>query len=225
MLATDGCSAACMATPAAAQPPLLPAPPRFAGSAASDRSVWGSKKPGRASASQSWTRDKLVARTAAAVPIPGRASLSDSWTRDKTERKEAAIVEEQRVGRAPSRGESLIRAKRASSRALSEVVERSEKKAKPEENAAANKLDGDAEKPEENAEAKKLDGDVVFYAGPAFIKSPDPSEVPLPPKFVLLGKPPEPSDLPVPRFLMTKAPRATRWFVIKAPKALRRRSI
>ncbi|KAF8698777.1 hypothetical protein HU200_035035 [Digitaria exilis] len=136
-------AAACMATPAAAQPPLLPTPPRFAGSAASDRSVWSSKKPGRASASQSWTRDKLVARTSAAVPIPGRASLSDSWTKDKTERKEAAIVEEQRVGRAPSREESLIRAKRASSRALSEVVGRSEKKAKPEENAAANKLDGD----------------------------------------------------------------------------------
>nr|CAB3500495.1 unnamed protein product [Digitaria exilis] len=161
--------------------------------------------PGRASASKSWTRDKLVARTAAAVPIPGRASLSDSWTKDKTERKEASVVvEQQRVGRSPSREESPVGGKRASSRALSDVVERSEKKAKP----------------EENAEAKKLDEDVVeavFYAGPAFVKSPDPSEVPLPPKFLLLGKSPEPSDLP--------APKATRWFLIKAPKALRRRSI
>ncbi|KAF8698776.1 hypothetical protein HU200_035034 [Digitaria exilis] len=202
-------AAACMITPAAARP-LLPTPRRLAGRP-SDRSGWENKKmPGRASASTSWTKDKLVARTSATVPIPSRASLSDSWTKDKTERKEASV----RVGRPPSREESPVKGKRASSRALSVVVERSEKKAKPEENA--------------EAEAKKLDEDVVeavFYAGPAFVKSPDPSEVPLPPKFLLLGKSPEPSDLPVPWFLMTKAPKATRWFLLKAPKAMRRRSI
>nr|CAB3495611.1 unnamed protein product [Digitaria exilis] len=145
-------AAACMITPAAARP-LLPTPRRLAGRP-SERSGWENKKmPGRASASTSWTKDKLVARTSATVPIPSRASLSDSWTKDKTERKEASV----RVGRPPSREESPVKGKRASSRALSVVVERSEKKAKPEENA--------------EAEAKKLDEDVVeavFYAGPAF---------------------------------------------------------
>ena len=49
--------------------------------------AWSSKKPGRALTSESWTKDKLVARTSSS--IPGCASLSDNWIRDKTESKGA----------------------------------------------------------------------------------------------------------------------------------------
>ncbi|CAN6284351.1 unnamed protein product [Urochloa humidicola] len=170
-------AAACTLTPAAALPPLLPTPCLVAG-CYSERSAWGSKRPGRALASESWTRDKLLARTSSS--LPGRASLSENWAKDKAERKEASIVVE-RVGRLPSR-EGQIGLKRAPSRAPSVEVDRSEKKAKPEEDA----------KPE--AEVKKL------FAGPGFVKSPDPSEVPLP-QFPLFVKSPDPSELPIPGFL------------------------
>jgi hypothetical protein len=70
---------------------------------------------------------------------------------------------------------------RASCRALSVEVDRSEKKAKPEENAAALAT-------------------TVYYAGPAFLKWSDPTEVPLP-KFPLSVKSPNPSELPMPKFL------------------------
>ncbi|PVH32558.1 hypothetical protein PAHAL_9G427700 [Panicum hallii] len=139
---------------------------------ARERSAWNSKKPGRASASESWTKDKLAARTSSSVP--GRASLSDNWIRDKAERKEIG------VGRSPSREISLIRAKRTLSRAPSVEVERSEKKAKPEEDAEPVAVE--------------------YYAGPAFTKAPHPSEVPLP-TFPLFVKSPDPSELPIPRFL------------------------
>ncbi|CAN6312324.1 unnamed protein product [Urochloa humidicola] len=173
-------AAACTLIPAAALPPLLPTPCLVAG-CSSERSAWGSKKPGRASASESWTRDKLLARTSSCVR--GRGTLSESWTKDKAERKEAGVVVE-RVGRSSSR-EIQVGAKRASSRAPSVEVDRSEKKAKPEEPVA---------------EVKKL------LAGPGFVKSPDPREVPLP-KFPLFVKSPDPSQLPLPGFLKLKAPK------------------
>ena len=69
--------------------------------------AWSSKKPGRASTSESWTKDKLVARTSSS--ISGRASLSDNWIRDKTQRKE---TDTEHVERVPSREIiSQIRAK------------------------------------------------------------------------------------------------------------------
>ncbi|RLN18694.1 uncharacterized protein C2845_PM02G23150 [Panicum miliaceum] len=142
--------------------------------------AWSSNKPGRASASKSWTKDKLVARTSSSVP--GRASLSDNWIRGKAERKEAGIehveqspsreiisqsggkaekeeISVERAGRSPSRE---IGAKRALSRAPSVEVERSKKKAKLEE------------------DAEPVAVAVECYAGPAFIKAPHPSELPLP---------------------------------------------
>ncbi|PVH32557.1 hypothetical protein PAHAL_9G427200 [Panicum hallii] len=82
-------AAVCTVTPATTLP--------RAGSAR-ERSAWGSEKPGRASASKSWTKDKLVARTSSSVP--GRASLSDNWIRDKAARKEIGI---DHVERSPSR--------------------------------------------------------------------------------------------------------------------------
>jgi hypothetical protein len=111
---------------------------------ARERSAWNSKKPGRASASESWTKDKLAARTSSSVP--GRASLSDNWIRDKAERKEIGV---ERVGQSPSREISPIKAKRTLSRAPSVEVERSEKKAKLEEEQKA--------KPEEDAEPVVVD--------------------------------------------------------------------
>ena len=112
--------------------------------------AWSNNKPGRASTSESWTKDKLVARTSSS--LPGRASLSDNWIRDKTESKETDTehverllsreivsqiggnaekeINDERAGRSPSRE---IGAKRTLSRALSAEVERSEKKAKSEE--------------------------------------------------------------------------------------------
>ncbi|CAN6306253.1 unnamed protein product [Urochloa humidicola] len=174
-------AAACTLTPAAALPPLLPTPCHVAG-CYSERSAWGSKRPGRALASESWTRDKLLARTSSS--LPGRASLSENWAKDKAERKEASIVVE-RVGRLPSR-ERRVGAKRASSRAPSVELDRSEKKAKPEEDDV------------------KAVVKVKLFAGPGFAKSPDPSEVPLP-KFPLFVRSPDPSQLPMPGFLNLKA--------------------
>jgi hypothetical protein len=150
-------AAACTLTPAAALPPLLPTPCLVVGVAgrASEWSVcWvNNKKPGRASASESWTKDKqLRAGTTALSSVPGRASLSEDWTKDKAQRKE----------------------------------ETSEKKAKPDESAAE-------------------PATIVYYAGPAFLKSPDPSEVPLP-KFPLFVKSPNPSEVPFPKFLKLKTP-------------------
>ncbi|CAN6312323.1 unnamed protein product [Urochloa humidicola] len=170
-------AAACTLTPAAALPPLLPTPPLVAGCS----TWWGGKKPSRASASESWTRDKLLARTSSIVP--GHATLSENWTKDKAKRKDAGVVVE-RVGRVPSR-EGQIGSKRAPSRAPSVEVDWSEKKAKPEEPVA---------------EVKKL------FAGPGFVKSPDPSEVPLP-QFPLFVKSPDPSEVPIPGFLKLKAPK------------------
>lgn len=163
---------ACTLTPAAALPPLLPTPRFFATVAgrASEGSAWaGNKKPGRASASESWTKDKLLARTTASSSVPSRASLSQDWTKDKAQRKE----ETERVGRSSSREDPVGPKKRTLSRAPSVEVDRSEKKAKPE----------DAVEPVT----------VQYYAGPAFLKSPDPSEVPLPTKF-LKRKTPKAAD-------------------------------
>jgi hypothetical protein len=149
---------------------------------ARERSAWNSKKPGRASASESWTKDKLAARTSSSVP--GRASLSDNWIRDKAERKEIGV---KRMGRSPSRKISPVRAKRTLSRAPSVEVERSEKKAKPEEDAEP--------------------AVVEYYAGPAFMKAPHPSELPWP-TFPMFVKSPSPIELPIPKFLKTKTSRA-----------------
>ncbi|XP_062211568.1 uncharacterized protein LOC133912709 [Phragmites australis] len=152
-------AAACTAATAAA-PPLLLTPRRLN---AIERQTWGRKKPDRASSSESWTRDKLLAR--ASSSIPGRASLSENWTKDKVER----------AGRSPSRETTRIGCKRSPSRAPS--ADRTEKKARPKDNGA--------------------DSAAYYYAGPAFIKSPDPSELPVP-AFI---KSPDPSEVPVPRFL------------------------
>jgi hypothetical protein len=186
-------AAACTLTPAAALPPLLPTPCLVVGVAgrASERSVcWvNNKKPGRASASESWTKDKqLRAGTTALSSVPGRASLSEDWTKDKAQRKEETktSVDAERVGRSSAREEVIGAKKRASSRALSVEIDRSEKKAKPEESAAE-------------------PATIVYYAGPAFLKSPDPSEVPLP-KSPLFVKSPNPSEVPFPKFLKLKTP-------------------
>ncbi|RLN40223.1 uncharacterized protein C2845_PM01G18270 [Panicum miliaceum] len=167
--------------------------------------AWSSKKPDRASASESWTKDKLAARTSSTVP--GRASLSDNWIRDKAARKETEHVERlpsrgiisqiggnaekeeisvERAGRSPSRE---IGARRALSRAPSVEVERSEKKVKP----------------ETDAEPVAVAVAVEYYAGPAFIKAPHPSELPLP-TFPLFVKSPDPSELPIPKFLKARKP-------------------
>ncbi|RLN40998.1 vegetative cell wall protein gp1-like [Panicum miliaceum] len=107
------------ATAAAAAPPLLPTPtsirrfapllaPAIRSHAASPayRAPWtrryapspaspapsASKNPGRASASESWVRDKQVraglapassTETRSGSKIPGRASLRNSWVQDK----------------------------------------------------------------------------------------------------------------------------------------------
>jgi hypothetical protein len=188
-------AAACTLTPAAALPPLLPTPCVVAGVAgrASERSVsWaGNKKPGRASASESWTKDKqLRVGTTSPSSVPGRASLSEDWTKDKAQRKgetKTSVEEPERVGRSSWKEEAVKAKKRAPSRAPSVEVDRSEKKAKPEEGAAE-------------------PATVVYYAGPAFLKSPDPREVPLP-KFPLLVKSPDPSQVPIPMFLKLKTPK------------------
>ncbi|PAN49145.1 hypothetical protein PAHAL_9G429400 [Panicum hallii] len=226
---------------------------------ARERSAWNSKKPGRASASESWTKDKLAARTSSSVP--GRASLSDNWIRDKAERKEIGV---KRMGRSPSRKISPVRAKRTLSRAPSLEVKRSEKKAKPEEDAeqvvvdklvtrASSTVPGSPSddwtrdkirreeigvehvgrspsreigpvrakrtlsrapsveversekkaKPEEDAEPAVVE----YYAGPAFMKAPHPSELPWP-TFPMFVKSPSPIELPIPKFLKTKTSRA-----------------
>ncbi|PUZ40636.1 hypothetical protein GQ55_9G440300 [Panicum hallii var. hallii] len=218
---------------------------------ARERSAWNSKKPGRASASESWTKDKLAARTSSSVP--GRASLSDNWIRDKAERKEIGV---DRVGWSPSREISPVRAKRTLSRAPSLEVKRSEKKAKPEEDVepvvvdklvtrASSTVPGSSSddctrdkirrkeigvehvgrspreispvrakrtlsrapsvEVERSEKKAKLEEDaepvaVEYYAGPAFMKAPHPSEVPLP-TFPLFVKSPDPSELPIPTFL------------------------
>ncbi|RLN39288.1 uncharacterized protein C2845_PM01G18090 [Panicum miliaceum] len=131
-----------------------------------------------------------AARTSSSVP--GRASLSDDWTRDKIERKDISI---KREGRSPSREISPVRAKRTLSRAPSVEAERSEKKAKPDEDAVA----------------------VEYCAGPAFMKAPHPSEVPLP-TFPLFVKSPDPSELPIPKFLKrTKVAARTEAFETTMP--------
>ena len=167
--------------------------------------AWSNKKPGRASTSESWTKDKLVVRTSSS--LPGRASLSDNWIRDKTESKktdtehverllsreivskiggnaEKKEINDERAGRSPSREISQAGVKRALSRASSVEIERSDKKAKPEEDVEPVAVVVAVEE---------------YYAGPAFIKAPHPSELPLP----LFVKSPDPSELPIPKFLKT----------------------
>jgi hypothetical protein len=124
----------------------------------------------------------------APAPPRCRASLSEDWTKDKAQRKEETktSVDAERVGRSSAREEVIGAKKRASSRALSVEIDRSEKKAKPEESAAE-------------------PATIVYYAGPAFLKSPDPSEVPLP-KSPLFVKSPNPSEVPFPKFLKLKTP-------------------
>jgi hypothetical protein len=184
-------AAACTLTPAAALPPLLPTPclaVPVAGRPSERPVCWaGNQKSGRASASESWTKDKeLRARTTTPSSVPGRASLSEDWRKDKAQRKEntkTSVEEPKRVGRSSWREEeeAANAKKRALSRAPSVEVGRSEKKAKPEEGAAE-------------------PATVAYYAGPAFLKSPDPSEVPLP-EFLLFVTSPDPSELPMPKFL------------------------
>ena len=87
----------------------------------------------------------------------------------------------ERSGRSPLRE---IGAKRTFSRAPSVEVERSEKKAKAEE------------------DAEPVAAVVEYYTGPAFTKAPHTSELPLP-TFRLFVKSPDPSELPIPKFLKT----------------------
>ena len=142
--------------------------------------AWSSKKLDRASTSESWIKDKLIAR--ATSSIPGRASLSDNGIKDKTERKETDTehvallpsreiispigdkVEKKEISgdRSPSREISKVGVKRALSRVSLVEVERSEKKAKPEE------------------DVEPVAVTVEYYAGPAFINAPQPSELSLP---------------------------------------------
>ena len=164
--------------------------------------VWSNKKPGRASTSESWTKDKLVTRTSSS--LPGRASLSDNWIRDKTESKKTDTehverllsreivsqiggnaekeINDERAGRSPSREISQAGVKRALSRASSVEIERSDKKAKPEE------------------DVEPVAVTVEYYAGPAFINAPQPSEVSLP-TFPLSVMSPDRSELLIPKFL------------------------
>lgn len=104
--------------------------------------------------------------------VPGRASLSENWTKDKTQRNETST--EQTSCSLPR--EDRVGCKRTPSLALPIEIDRGEKKARSDENKNST---------------------TEFYAGPTFMKSPAPSELPMP-WFV---KSPDPIQVPIPRFL------------------------
>ncbi|RLN19447.1 vegetative cell wall protein gp1-like [Panicum miliaceum] len=167
------------ATAAAAAPPLLPTPPsirRFApllapsirSHAASPayRAPWTRrhapspaspapstyKDPGRASASESWVRDKQVRAGLAPTSstggskIPGRASLRNSWVQDKL------------AGTTPSATPSST------------------------ENCTGKdqRYDSPTPTPSSDSEESDCDSECEYYAGPAFLNAPPPSALPIP---------------------------------------------
>ncbi|KAK1649549.1 hypothetical protein QYE76_067354 [Lolium multiflorum] len=146
-------------------PPLLPTPRSCLGLTPPPAQYVSKKRPGRATLSESWVKDKLVGgggesadRNPSKMPV--RASLGSSWVEDKLLG---------RAGTSTSRVERASRptwrdgwSKRAASRAPS--ADRFEKKAKP-------PTDEDED---------VLDLETPQYAGPTFSLSPDPSQLPIP---------------------------------------------
>ncbi|KAE8811904.1 hypothetical protein D1007_11116 [Hordeum vulgare] len=144
-------------------------------------------------ASSSWTTRCLALTPAPAVYAPrveldakkqqpGRASVSQSWIRDKTLRHDVTLNSPGR-GRGKTARENW---KRPASCAPS--VDRCEKKPRPPAEMVAESeasllaglapsIDRSEKKPLTKMEA---DSEASFFAGPTFVVSPDPSELPMP---------------------------------------------
>jgi hypothetical protein len=164
-------------SPTAASPALLPTPTspslvpsihRFAPSPAPWIRRAAAAPAGRASASESWVRDK-VARAGLAPPmesstgskVSGRASLSTSWVRDKL------------VGTKPS-----YTPPPATRSCAKRILTPS---SSPDWNGKKQRYDSPAPTPASDSEDSGSDSELEYYAGPAFLNAaPHPSAIPKP---------------------------------------------
>ncbi|PUZ40631.1 hypothetical protein GQ55_9G439800 [Panicum hallii var. hallii] len=180
-----------------------------------ERSAWNSKKPGRASASESWTKDKLAARTSSSVPgldklvartsssVPGRASLSDNWIRDKAARKEIGI---EHVEQSPSREIiSQIGGKAEKEEISVERAGQSPSREIGAKRALSRAPSAEVERSEKESEARGGcgAGGCGVLRWPGVHRGAAPSELPLP-TFPLFVESPDPSELPIPKFLKAR---------------------
>lgn len=140
---------------------IVPTPTSLAQYASSsERRDWG-KKPGHASSSENWIKDKTLggaspSKSRDREKVLGRASLSENWVKDKMIGRLLSDESGERVGHAPARG-SWNGGKRPASHAPS--ADQCDKKPRPE---------------------MEVDSAAQLFAGPTFIVSPNPSALPIP---------------------------------------------
>jgi hypothetical protein len=162
---------------------LMPSIHRFAPSPASP-APWirraAAAPAGRASASESWVRDKVARAGLAPMEsstgskVSGRASLSTSWVRDKL------------LGTKPS-----YTPPPATRSCAKRIFTPS---SSPDWNGKKQRYDSPAPTPVSDSEDSGSDSELEYYAGPAFLNAaPHPSAIPKP-RVHMLRRPKIPTD-------------------------------